>query len=114
MIKNTLTITLSDEDLSKLEEIRRDSKYLYCSGSKSNEIAWLIKQEWERVQEEKREKTPAELVAYARYYTARLEAQAASRRNEKAADHAAPCNNTNNTRIIPFPVRQIGQFSGNA
>ena len=53
-----IAITLSDEDFSRLEEIRADE---LCPRSKSRQIGWLIKQEWERLQEEKRELTPAEL-----------------------------------------------------
>ena len=103
-----LAITLSDDAFSRLEEIRKGE---YCSRSKSHQIAWLIKQEWERIQEEKRKKTPAELVAYAKYYVARLDAISASRLKEGTAANAAPCDSP---RIIPFPARQIGQFSGSA
>jgi hypothetical protein len=103
-----LAITLSDDDFSTLEKIRNEEKY---PRSKSNQIGWLIKCEWERIQEEKRKKTPAELVAYAKYYVARLDAISASRLKEGAAANAAPCDDP---RIIPFPARQIGQYSGSA
>jgi len=105
-----LAITLSDDDFSTLEKIRNEETY---PRSKSNQIAWLIKCEWERerIQEEKRKKSPAELVAYAKYYVARLDAISVSRKGEKAADNAAPCDGP---QIIPFPTRQFGQFSGSA
>jgi hypothetical protein len=103
-----LAITLSDEDFSMLEELRAEK---YCLRNKSREIAWLIKCGWERLQEEKRKKTPAELVAYAKYYVARLDAISASRLKEGAAADAAPCDGP---QIIQFPARQIGQFSGSA
>jgi hypothetical protein len=89
-----IAITMSDDDFSKLEEIRND----YCRRSKGKKIAWLIREEWERLQEEKREKTPAELVEGIKAYVSQLE--------KKAADYGTPYNDT---RIIQFPVRQ---FSG--
>ena len=104
-----LAITLSDDDFLMLEEIRKDGKY--CSRSKSHEFAWLIKQEWERLQEEKREKSPAEIVEGIKAYVSRIEEKSALRLKEKVADYVAPCNDA---RIIPFPVRQIRQFSGSA
>jgi len=39
-----LAITLSDEDFSRLEKIRNQK---YSRRSKSNEISWLILQEWD-------------------------------------------------------------------
>ena len=74
-----LAITLSEEDFCTLEKIRNEEKY---PRRKSQQIAWFIKREWERLQEEKR---------------------------EKAAVYATP---HYDTRIIPFPARQIGQFPG--
>jgi hypothetical protein len=65
-----VVITLSDDDFSKLEEIRLDK---YSQRSKSNEIAWLISQERERLQEDKRKKTPAEIVQGIKAYVSRLE-----------------------------------------
>jgi hypothetical protein len=109
MKNHKIAITLSDDDFSKLEELR------YCRRSKSGEIAWLISQEWERLQEEKREKTPAEIAAGIKAYVSRLEAKAASRRalqlQEKSADYTTPCVDP---RIIQFPARQIRPFSGSA
>jgi hypothetical protein len=100
MKNHKITITLSHDDFSMLEELR---EHKYCPRSKSSEIAWLISQEWERFQEEKREKTPAELVECAKPYISRLE--------KKATDYIEPCHDT---RIIQFPVRHIRQFSGSA
>jgi hypothetical protein len=100
-MKNHKTaITLSPEDFSKLEEIRKDAR---SRRSKSHQIAWLIKNEWKLFQKEKREKTLAELVESAKAYISRLE--------KKAADYVPPCDDP---RIIQFPVRHIRQFSGNA
>jgi hypothetical protein len=110
MKNHKMAITLSDDDFPKLEELR---EHKYCRRSKSGEIAWLISQEWERLQEEKREKTPAEIAAGIKAYVSRLEAKAASRRalqlKEKSADYIEPCVDP---QIIQFPVRQIRQFSG--
>jgi hypothetical protein len=89
---NRITITMSDEDFSKLDEIRK-----LGWRSKSHEIAWLVKEEWERFQKEERGKTPAEIVEA---YVSRIE--------KKAADYVEPCHDA---RIIQFPIRQ---FSGSA
>ena len=105
--KHKLSITLSHEDFSMLEELRRDYYYA-MRRSKSNEIAWLIKEEWERFQEEKRRlareeelaKTPAGLVEALKSVHARLE--------EKMGGFVAPCNDA---KIIQFPA---GQYMGSA
>jgi len=85
-----LAITLSDEDFSMLEELRADK---YCRRSKSHQIAWLILQEWDRLQQEG-EKTPAELLSGMKAVVSLMEKK-----------------NACNPRIIQFPVRQ---FSGSA
>jgi hypothetical protein len=54
-----LAITLSDDDIYKLEDIRSSvgispfSDFGCCERSKSKEIAWLIRKEWERLQKER-------------------------------------------------------------
>ena len=101
-----LAITLSDDDFSMLEEIRADR---LCRRNNSHEIAWLIKEEWERLQEEKREKTPAELLITMKINVLRYEQISASRLAKKGAYYDAPCADN---RIIQFPVRQIRQFPG--
>jgi hypothetical protein len=106
MKNHKVIITLLHDDFSMLEELR---EHKYCRRSKSSEIAWLISQEWERLQEEKREKTPAEIVEGIKAYVSRLEEKHPLLRKEKAADYTAPCDDP---RIIQFPVRQIGQFLG--
>jgi hypothetical protein len=93
-MKKKLAITLKDGDFSKLVELC--TMYRYGRRNKSNEIAWLIKEEWERFQEEEREKTPAEIAKGIKAYVSRLE--------KKAADNTAPCYDT---KIIQFPVRQF-------
>ena len=104
-----LAITLSDDDFSMLEELCKD--YRYGRKNKSNEIAWLIKEEWARLQEEKREKTPAELLIAIKINALRYEQISASRLVKKGAYYDAPCADN---RIIQFPVRQIRQFPGSA
>jgi hypothetical protein len=94
--KHRITITLSDDDFSVLEKIRTHRR---SRRSQSNEIAWLVVQEWERLQEQDREKTPAEILEGIRAIKARFEKQ--------AADYTAP---RYDTKIIQFPV----QFSGSA
>jgi hypothetical protein len=86
--KHRITITLSNDDFSVLEKIRTHRR---SRRSQSNEIAWLIVQEWERFQEQEREKTPAEIVEGIRAYVSRVE--------KKIADH--------NAKIIQFPIRYI-------
>ena len=96
-----ITITLSHEDFSMLEEL---CVHKTNRRSKSLEIGWLIKLEWERLQEEERQlareqelmKTPAGLVEVLKSVHARLE--------KKAADYTAP---QYDARIIQFPVRQL-------
>ena len=94
-----LAITLSDDDFLMLEEIRKDGKY--CSRSKSHEFAWLIKQEWERLQEEKREKSPSEIVEGIKAYVSRLEKEHPSLK-ELNPGYVPPCADN---RIIQFPGR---------
>ena len=77
-----IAITLSDDNFSKLEKLRNHKT---SQRSKSNQIAWLIIQEWKRLQEEEREKTPAELVAYSKAYAEHLEKLSAMRVAQKAA-----------------------------
>jgi hypothetical protein len=96
--KHRITITLSDDDFSVLEKIRQ---YRCSRRSPSNEIAWLIVQEWERLQEQERAKTPAEILKGIRAIKARFEKQ--------AADYAAL---RYDTKIIQFPVP--ARFIGNA
>jgi hypothetical protein len=112
MKNHKIAITLSPEDFSKLEEIRKDAR---SRRSKSHQIAWLIKNEWELFQEEDREKTrvktPTELLIDAKINALRYEKISASRSAKKAADYIEPCHDT---RIIQFPVRHIRQFSGSA
>jgi hypothetical protein len=74
-------------------------KHKYSRRSKSNEIAWLIKQEWEWLQEQEQEKTPAEMLEIMKANFSRLE--------KKVADYVAPCYDK---RIIQFP--QVRQFLG--
>jgi predicted transcriptional regulator len=100
MKNRTITITLSDDVFSRLEDIRNTDGY---PRSKSRQIAQLIKQGWERLQEEKREKTPAELVEGMKAYVSRLE-----------HTHPSLKELNDDPRIIQFPVRQIRQFSGSA
>ena len=106
-----LAITLSDEIFSYLEEIRADE---FCPRSKSREIGLLIRQAWLQLQEEKRELTPAELSVEMKINALRYEKMFISRQAKKAseaANYVVPCADQ---RIIQFPVRQIGQFSGGA
>jgi hypothetical protein len=94
-----LAITLSDEDFSMLEKLR---EHKYCPRTKSQQIAWLIKCEWERLQKEKQMPTLDEIEKYIRTEHAYL---------AKKAGYIPPCADN---RIIPFPVRQIRQFTGGA
>ena len=99
-----LAITLSHEDFSKLVEL---CEHKTNRRNKSREIGWLIKKEWERLQEEERQqareqelmKTPAGLVEALKSVHARL---------EKKRGYVAPCNDA---KIIQFPA---GQFMGSA
>jgi len=93
-----LSITLSDEDFSMLEKLR---EHKYCPRTKSQQIAWVIKCEWERLQEEKREKSPAEIVEGIKGFVSRMEKQHPSLK-ELNPDYIPPCADT---RIIQFPVR---------
>jgi hypothetical protein len=101
MKNHKMAITLSHDNFSRLEELR---EHEYCPRSKSSEIAWLISQEWERFQEEKREKTPAELLIDQKITVLRYEKILASRSAKKAADYIEPCHDA---RIIQFPVRRF-------
>jgi hypothetical protein len=94
-----LTITLSDEDFLMLEEIRADK---LCRRNNSHEIAWLIKEEWERLQKAKQMPTLAEIENYIRTEHAYL---------AKKAGYIPPCADN---RVIQFPVRQIRQYSGSS
>ena len=67
-----ITITMLDDDYSMLEEIRKDKRN---RRTKSQQIGWLVKQEYERLQDEKQ--------------------------NKPLPDNAKPCDNP---RIIQFPV----------
>jgi hypothetical protein len=104
-----VVITLSDENFSLLEGII--GKQGFAPRSKSQEVAWLIKQEWERLQEEEREKTLAEALDNIKAFVSRMDKKAAAARIlkefeflQKAADYVAPCYDK---RIIQFPVRQF-------
>jgi hypothetical protein len=102
--KHKIAITLSDEDFSMLEKIRQ----LKCNRrNKSQQIGWLIKQENERLQEQEREKTPAEIREGIRAYVSQMEKKMA----KNAADYVPPCHDT---RIIQFPVRFLGNALGSA
>jgi uncharacterized protein with ATP-grasp and redox domains len=78
-----LSITLSDEDFAMLEDICKWDK----RKRKSNEIAWLILQEWKRLKNKDAPSWYEELIA-------------ASGNNVYIAPRA-------DNRIIQFPVRQI-------
>jgi hypothetical protein len=84
--KHKISITLSHGDFSMLEKIGAKGHR-----NKSRAIAWLIFQEWERLQEQEREKTPAEIVESIGAYVSRVE--------KKIADR--------NAKIIQFPIRYM-------
>jgi metal-responsive CopG/Arc/MetJ family transcriptional regulator len=95
MKNHKIAITMPHDAFSMLEGII--SKQGYAARSKSNEIAWLISQKWERLQEQEREKTPAELLENIKAYVSRIEKKA----KVKESDFVAPCHDK---RIIQFPV----------
>ena len=94
-----LAITLSHEDFSKLVEL---CEHKTNRRNKSREIGWLIKEEWERLQEEEaRKQEPMKTTAEAfKSIYAYLE--------KKRAGNVAPCDDA---KIIQFPA---GQFMGSA
>jgi len=94
-----ITITLSDDDFLKLEEICKKS----FRKRKSNEVSWLIKREWKRLQKKSREITPAELLIDIKINALKQEKIFASKQSKKAADYAAPCH----ARIIQFPIPAV-------
>jgi hypothetical protein len=116
MKNHKIAITLSHEYFSMLEGII--GKQGFAPRSKSQEVAWLIKQEWKRIQEEEREKTLTETLDEIKAFVSQMDKKAAAARIlkefemlQKTADYVAPCHDT---RIIQFPVGQIRQSLGSA